>query len=134
MSSVKESLCDFGTHFYHMVDDVVADRFIDNNHQLLSMSNGSVYMYDNKELTIRRLPLDPDNMTEREFKQEYGEALCRIMQSKDVNQHELSIMTGISQASISNYIQGRVCPSFYIVNKIAKALNVPIEEFTYAGF
>lgn len=130
----EDGLRNFSAYYHYMVDDVVDYRFIRGGYQLLLMNDGRVYLYDDMCRSLRRLPLDPYNMTEEECRIEFGEALDRIMRVKRVTQYELSRRTGISQASLSNYIQCKVSPSFHVVDKIAKALDVSIEEFRYTGF
>lgn len=98
---------------------------------LIELNNGSVVSYDEIEHSIRYLPQDSNNLTEAECKNEFGIRLNRIMRRKGITQFELSEMTGITQPAISNYMTGKTTPSFYNVDKIAKALDCSIEEFRY---
>ena len=57
---------------------------------------------------------------------------------KVLEQHKLSIlalsrMTGITQANLSNIANGKASPKVEILERIAKALNVPITELFDAG-
>lgn len=95
------------------------------------LTDGTVYCYDDMEHTIRKLPLDSNAMTERECRKEFGIRLRKVMQWKGITQKELSDKTGITQAAISRYVKGHVSPSFYTVDKIAKALDCTIEDLRY---
>lgn len=118
-------------YYPHIVED--AEQFFwDSPYEILiRLKNGNMVAYDDLEHTIRRLPKDSRKITEEESRNELGYRLYRMMRVKGVTQKELSEKTGISQSSISHYITGKKTPSFYNIDKIAKALDCPIDEFTY---
>ena len=95
------------------------------------LEDSSMFLYDNIEGSIRKLPSDSRSLTKDECNREFGERLMRMMRRKAVTQEELSERTGIGQAQISRYLNGKNSPSFYIVDKIAKALNCSVEYFRY---
>lgn len=97
----------------------------------IKLRDGRKYLYDENENAIRRLPNDPNSLSEDECRNEFGRRLYRIMWLKGVTQLELSQMTGISQSIISGYMTGKHTPSFYNVDKIAKALNLSMDELRY---
>ena len=97
----------------------------------MELKDGSkVAFYDSDE-TLRYLPKDESSLTEEECRKEFGIRLSRLMRRKGIMQSELSELTGITQASISQYINGRKSPSFYTVDKIARALDCSIEDLRY---
>lgn len=98
---------------------------------IIKSKNGERMLYDGLEHTIRMLPKDSSNMTEDECRKEFGTRLRKIMYRQGVTQDELSEMTGIPQHMISKYINCKNSPSFYKVDKIAKALGCSIDEFRY---
>jgi transcriptional regulator with XRE-family HTH domain len=53
------------------------------------------------------------------------------MALEGISQCELSERTGITQPSISDYMNGKKLPSFYTVDKIAKALGCSVDAFRY---
>lgn len=95
------------------------------------LEDGDIFLYDDMEGSIRKLPSDSGSLTKEECDREFGERLMRMMRRKAVTQAELSERTGIDQAQISRYLNGKNSPSFYIVDKIAKALNCSVEYFRY---
>lgn len=95
------------------------------------LEDGSIFLYDDMEGSIRKLPSDSRSLTKEECDREFGERLMRMMRRKIITQAELSERTGLDQAQISRYLNGKNSPSFYIVDKIAKALNCSVEYFRY---
>ena len=96
---------------------------------IVVMDDGEAVAYDDVLKTIRTLP--STTMDEEEFRREFGNRLWRTMADRGITQFELSELTGITQPALSNYIRGRVMPSFYAVDKIAKALGCSTEVFRY---
>ena len=97
----------------------------------IELDDGGFMLYDDVDRTILNLPRDRNHMSEIECRREFGTRLRRLMFRKNVNQKELSEMTGISQMSISNYITGKSSPSFYNADRIARALDCSIDELRY---
>lgn len=94
---------------------------------IVTTTDGQKYIYNDLDQGIRRLP-DPRDMTEEECLQEFGYRLRNIMRCRNMNQVSLSEATGISQPRISNYMRGNISPGFYNLDKIARALDCPIED------
>lgn len=113
----------------------LAEKAVSCTHSILGMtvklSNGECYLYDDREQRVRRLPDDSANLSTDEFKRDFGERLYKIMQRKFITQEELSEKTGISQPTLSNYVRGSNIPSFYAVDKIAKALECSVDDLRY---
>ena len=124
-------LRNFKKQFPRFADDAVEYREKGPFELVVKLSNGRVISYYDTEQGIRRLPSDDMHLTEEECREEFGIRLCRVMYYKGVTQKELSEMTGITQANISNYITGRQTPSFYKVDKIARALDCSTEDLRY---
>ena len=97
----------------------------------VKLSNGEHFLYDDLERTIRRLPADSMDLSVDEFKKEFGKRLYKIMQNKHITQDELCKKVGISQPALSNYVSGKTVPGFYVIDKIAKALDCSADEFRY---
>lgn len=97
----------------------------------VKLTDGSAVLYDDILHAIRRLPKDANKLSETEFRREFAFRLGNIMKHKCINQMDLSEKTGISQTTISGYLNGKGTPSFYNVDKIAKALKCSTDEFRY---
>ena len=98
---------------------------------LVTLSDGSTVLYDDIDQTFRTLPRDSRHMSEQQCREEFSIRLKRLMYRKGVTQKELSEETGISEMTISNYMNGKRTPSFYNVDKISKALKCSIDIFRY---
>ena len=124
-------LTNFKKQFPCFADHAVEYRKKGPFELVVKLDDGHVISYYDTEQGIRRLPSDDSRLTEEECREEFGIRLYRLMCDKGVTQPELSEMTGITQSNISNYINGRKTPSFYTVDKIARALDCSIEELRY---
>lgn len=101
------------------------------NELIVITCSGEHISYNTLNDTFRRLPSDPDNITAEECAKEFGERLYNKMYQEGVTQEILSERTGIHQVTISGYITGKHSPTFYNVDKIAKALGCSVDEFRY---
>ena len=97
----------------------------------IKLKDGSTVLYDDFDRSFRQLPHNRDMLTEEQCRLEFAYRLYRIMQRSNLTQQELSDMTGISQPQISSYITGKNMPSFYKIDKIAKALGCSVDELRY---
>lgn len=98
---------------------------------LIKLEDGSKIIYDDFNKSYRNVPDDSHNMTEQECKREFGIRLRKILERKGMSQFELSERTGITPSDICNYVNGKTSPTFYRVDKIAKALGCSVDEFRY---
>ena len=60
---------------------------------------------------------------------DFSKKLYYIRTSKGISQNDLSQKTGLRQASLSSYELSKASPTLSSVEKIARALEVPISEF-----
>lgn len=95
------------------------------------LDDGSRYIYNDLEHGTRKLPNNKDNMSEEEYRQEFGYRLRSIMNDKAMTQSMLSERTGIPQPQLSTYVNGKCTASSYTVRKIAQALNCSVDELLY---
>lgn len=118
-------------YFPFIANDVVSYYEKGKHELILKLKDGTSVSYDDYDRTIRNLPSDSYNMSEKEFKIEFGIRLSRLMHMKGITQMDISNKTGIPQPMISSYITGRNLPSFYKVDKLAKALGCSMEDLRY---
>ena len=97
---------------------------------VVELGNGERYIFDDEMQSIRQLPATPD-LSEQAFKKEFCVRLRKLMARYNVNQIELAERTGIHEVTISRYLTGRSIPSFYAIDKIAKALGCSTDAFRY---
>ena len=125
-------ISNFELRFPSVTQDVRRyDRTRYANELIVTFKDGSKILYNDFENTVRNLPADSSNMSEKQFRREFGYRVKRIMLEKGITQDELSEKTGIAQETLSRYICGKNVPSFYKIDKIAKALDCSVDEFRY---
>lgn len=110
-----------------------ATRFIKDGPHLLivELKDDTYVLYNDLEKTFRNLPRNGEDLSEEEFRREFGYRLNKLMLFNGISQTELSNRTGITQSRISGYINGKVTPSFYKVDKIAKAIGCSTDDLRY---
>lgn len=118
-------------HFPFLYTDDAHYKFCSDMELMITLKDGRRFLYDDIDKTVRKLPKDSNDMSEDECRSEFGKRLYKIMFRKGITQSELSEKTGLSQTMLSNYITGKNSPSFYNVDKIAKALECSIDDLRY---
>lgn len=124
-------LVNFKRQFPFIADDVAKYVDIGDTYVDVILIDGTRIIYDDLDNTIRHLPTNSSHITEEECKKEFGIRLRRLMHLKGVTETELSKKTDISPTRLSGYITGKNSPSFYKVDKIAKALGCSLDELRY---
>lgn len=121
------------TYYPFIIDDAERYEFNEFYPYVVTayLKDGSVVEYDDFDHTLRKLPKNKRDMTEVETVKEFGERLRRYLQFKHMTQRELSDLTGIPQTRISSYVNGKTSPGIYAVDKIARALDCPVDAFRY---
>lgn len=117
--------------FPFIMKEAVECRELDRDEVLVTLNDGNRFLYDDMGGTIRKLPADSGEMSEDECRTEFGLRLYKLMYCKGLTQEDLSELTGIQRTQLSNYITGKTTPSFYIVDKIAKALECSTDDLRY---
>lgn len=72
-------------------------------------------------------------VTEEEFKEEFARKLKYYMEKYNYNQYELSDLSGVSQAAISNYLNARQMVTMRSVYNFCKVFNITIEDLMPYG-
>ena len=70
-------------------------------------------------------------LSDEELRYKFSFKLRRLMQSRYMNQTELSKATGISAISISHYMNGRTLPDYKNLLRIANVLTCSVSELMY---
>lgn len=53
-----------------------------------------------------------------------------LMKEKSLSQADIVRLTGLSKSGVSQYLSGKTYPSKKAIEKIAAALNIPLEQLT----
>ena len=135
MKSEDEAIRDFRLYFPTIEAKTIEYRYIEPYFELIAkLDDGTTVVFDCLDKTIRNLPKDSNAMTEEECRRELGLKLRKIMIFKGLSQKDLSEATGITECMIRNYIRGKATPSFYFIDKIAKALGCSTDDLRYLNF
>ena len=98
---------------------------------VVTLRDGSRFLYDDVDKSVRKLPKSERLMSEEECRSEFGHRLRKMMIRKGLTQAELSNKSGVPQPMISGYMTGRTNPGFFNVDKLAKALDCSTDDFRY---
>lgn len=128
---VNSMFDNFKLYFPSMFRKTEKFKEVSETEAIVYLNDGSRVVYDDLGKTFRNLPANSDRMTEEECRNEFGIRLRYLMYWRGISQIELSERTGISRVMLNKYIMGKHTPSFYVVDKIAKALGCSTEEFRY---
>lgn len=121
----------FKAYFPFIERDVVECKSFGPFDLLVKLKDGTAYSYSDLEHSIRKIPTDANEMTEQECRREFGYRLAQRLRLKGMTYEDLSKRTGISVNTIYNYISGKVSPTFYKVDRIARALDCSIDYFRF---
>ena len=121
----------FKMYFPSLSEDVVKYRIYNDYELVVEFADGDVWVFDDYVHNLRKLPSNPNDISKEECMTEFGTRLTRLMLLRCMTQEELSEKTGIAQPTLSSYINGRNIPSFYKVDKIARALKCSIDQLRY---
>lgn len=69
-------------------------------------------------------------MANNEWLATFASNLIYWLQQSDMTQRDLAQRTGLSEASISNYIKKKQAPSFNAIRSIANAFGIDIADLT----
>lgn len=72
-------------------------------------------------------------MTEIEWINIFGDNLITMLQERRMTQRDLSDMTGLSEATISKYVNKQQAPSLKAIINISWALNIDVSELIDFG-
>lgn len=128
---IERLIRNFKLYFPNMSKSVINYKLDTSDCLVVIFKDGNSSLYDDLDNTIRPLPKNSNTMTELEFRKEFSKRLYRFLYWKGITQDDLAKKTGISRVSINKYLNCRSTPSFYIIDKITKALGCPIDYFRY---
>lgn len=115
----------FKKHFPYLADSVTDYQIINEFDLVVLLHDDSYILYDDFDKTIRALR---GISSEDDYRREFGIRLRSIMDRKGITQIMLSESTGIHQARLSHYINGKHIPTLYTADMIAAALGCSVEE------
>lgn len=94
---------------------------------IIKHSDGCLYTYSTLTRNLRRISKS-HFPTDEEYAKALGRKLSSIAYMKGIDQVDLADALGVTQATISNYMTGRVVPSIPQLRKIARFFNMPFDS------
>lgn len=122
---------EFALYFPSIARDAVSYHEDDNFVGMITveLDNGHIVEYDSWDHSLQTLSLNADIMTEEVCRYTFAYRLRKLLIRKRLTQLDLSNLTQIPRPQISNYITGKSTPSFYNLEKIARALDCSTDVF-----
>lgn len=118
-------------YFPDLLGEVVHVREYVQFMLLLETNTKYDYFYNITNNVLIPIPKDDKNLDKESFRRIFGVLLRRALECSGLTQEELSEKTGIPQPNISDYLYGKHFPSFYQIDKMAKAMNCSVEDMRY---
>lgn len=118
-------------YFPDLLGEVVHAREYIQFMLLLETNTKYDYFYNITNNVLIPIPKDDKNLDKDSFRRIFGVLLRRALECSGLTQEELSEKTGIPQPNISDYLYGKHFPSFYQIDKMAKAMNCSVEDLRY---
>ena len=91
--------------------------------------DNSLWCYEDTNNTVHCIFDNCKNVSDDEYRKEFGRRLKKIMLKERITQDDLTQKTGITQCAISKYVNGISVPSFTNAVKIADALHYSVDIF-----
>ena len=96
------------------------------------LNNGDVIFYTSNDNGFRYMKaVEAKFDTEKMWQREFSRRLCFVMDHRDINQIILCEKSGLSQSSLSNYMNCKRIPSAYAVKVLADALDTTVEFLSH---
>lgn len=118
-------------YFPDLLGEVVHAREYVQFMLLLETNTKYDYFYNITNNVLIPIPKDDKNLDKDSFRRIFEVLLRRALECSGLTQEELSEKTGIPQPNISDYLYGKHFPSFYQIDKMAKAMNCSVEDLRY---
>lgn len=120
----------FEARYPHVATMIIDWYPCGQNEIVLTTENGDKVIFSYTGETIRRLEAGTaiDDISEEQMRGEFAARLCNRMAMSGVPRWHLSRITGISEVTLSKYMNGRSTPNIYNTRKIARALGCPVSE------
>jgi DNA-binding Xre family transcriptional regulator len=115
----------------------IAEKMIDwypsgRNEITIKTADGSMWIFNFIGAALRRVDISENDVdrgsSESEWRERFADKLERKMKSSGISRWKLSEMTGISEVSLSKYVNCKATPSGYNIERLASALECSVSE------
>lgn len=127
----QEMFKSFRLHFPRLSESAY-EYYQDGPHTLVvRCKNGKAYWFDELNHSIRVLPNSSEDLDKDEFAIEFSKRVGKMLEARSMSQSDLAEKMNLGRSQLSRYLNGRSMPSFYMADRIAKALNCSLDELRY---
>lgn len=124
-------LINFKRYYPHLADQVLRYATKGYSELIVRLTNDRVIVYFEYDNTIKTICKDCTNLTEDDYRQNFALCLKRMLYLTNHTQGYLSEKVGITEAMISRYLHCKATPSWYTLNRIARALDCSVYDLNY---
>nr|DAH43956.1 MAG TPA: hypothetical protein [Caudoviricetes sp.] len=124
----KYMLQNYIDYFRPRFDEIEDIQEINKCEILIIKKDGSRYIFNDVMSSIRRLPADPDDMTDEQVVFEFMQRFRSMRILRAYNISDLHELTGISMSTLSRYDNGETTPTVINLRKLAKALKCGLSD------
>ena len=96
-----------------------------------TLKDGKIIRYDSLTNSMRMVNPHYDELIvedEEYFRLSFSRNLRRLMRDKDLSREKLAERSNVSYYGICNYLNSKTTPTFFVVNKLARALDCDPSE------
>ena len=109
-----------------MAEQVVSYEEVNDTTIFITLNDGCQMKYYSDSGSFR--VIKEFDGSEKDWSKHFANNLIDMMNYRGMDQTYLSELSGVSQPSISNYMNGKGMPSGYVIHRLAKALRCDISD------
>ena len=122
---------EFMNNYPRMASDAIDWYPSGRSEIIIVMGDGSKLIYNGNTQRFSSVGCTDDiYLTEQEWRRKFAAKLYEKMTDKCISQKELAELLNMSQMTISKYLNARVTPTSYNLDRIARVLDCSIIELT----
>lgn len=124
----------FVDYFRSDFDEIEDIQEVNQCEIMILYKDGTRYIFNNRTSSIRRLPSDPEDMTDDEVIFEFMQRFRSMRVLRSYTLTDLHKLTGISMATLSRYDNGETTPTVINLRKLAKMFGCDLDELILMSY
>lgn len=116
-----------------LVGKVIGQQMIGDGESIFYLSDGRRMRFDyfnQRGFYLRKRECSEEQLTNEEWIKEFSKKLKRKLLLRSISQKELANRLGVSEHTISRYVNGHRQPTHVMIREICKILKCDISELT----
>ena len=112
--------------------EVLSQKSVGDCDTIFVLSYGERILFDTLSKGMKRLQHHEDNeeLTDDEWHREFRRKLRKKITLSRLSQKELSDILGVSENTVSNYVNGKSYPNVQVLRKMCKTFKCTTDELT----